>query len=369
MHNCKGIQGSIDYIEEHLADEISLDNLAAIAFFSKYHFHRLFKTGTGKTLMEYVRERRLTQATHELVYSSMTVTHIAYSLNFNSHDAFDKAFKRAYGVSPSEYRKNNVLKFTDITSKEGLKLNDFNLLNKTSCSIEDKRECLKVLDIIISLSKKSHKQGLLSLESEINERLPFLLQKGLELLLYGTEPLVLREILDNYIYAGNYNGKELLSRVLTRNGVLAMQMGEYPWVIRETLASFFGEDFSNEIKQHFGNNDEDKDAKIAGLISAIENQKPYSEATNLLENVFEKLDKRSIQRVLREVDITDLAIGMKGAKGVTQCRIIEGLPRSSVLILIELNDLIEGIGVAQIVDAQNRMIGQIKKLKAEGEIM
>lgn len=199
--------------------------------------------------------------------------------------------------------------------------------------------------------------------------MPFLLQKGLDLLLYGTEPLVLREILDNYILTGNYSGKELLSRILIRNGVLAIQMGEYPWVIREILASCFGEDFSNEIKQHFGRSDEDKDAKIAVLISAIENQKPYSEATKLLENIFEKLDNRSIQRVLREIDVVDLAFAMKGASGITQCKIIEGLPRNSVLILIELNDLIAGIGVAQIVDAQNTIIGQIKKLKTEGEIL
>lgn len=369
MDNCNGIKGSVDYIEEHLGEEITLDKLATLALFSKYHFHRLFKTDTGKTLMEYVRERRLTQATHELAYSSKTVTHIAYSLNFNSHDAFDKAFKRVYGISPSEYRKNMIIKLLNPISKEGSKLNDFTLLNKTSCSIDDKRECLLIVDIIISLSQKSHKQGLLSLESEMNERLPFLLQKGLDMLLYGTEPLVLREILDNYIYTGNYTGKELLSRVLIRNGVLAMQMGEYPWVIKETLASFFGEDFSNEIKQHFGNSDEDKDAKIAELISAIENQKPYSEATNLLESIFEKLDKRSIQRTLREIDITDLAVAMKGASGITQCKIVEGLPRNTVLILIELNELIGGIGIPQIVDAQNRIIGQIKKLRTEGEIM
>lgn len=96
MDNCNGIQRSIDYIEEHLAEEITLDNLAASAFFSKYHFHRLFKSDTGKTLMEYVRERRLTQAAHELIYSTKTITQIAYSLSFNSHDVFDKASK---GVS------------------------------------------------------------------------------------------------------------------------------------------------------------------------------------------------------------------------------------------------------------------------------
>lgn len=368
MSKSIGIQKSIDYIEEHLTEDITLDNLADIAFFSKYHFHRLFKSSIGKTVMEYVRERRLAQAAHELIFSAKTIAHIAYSLSFNSHDAFDKAFKRLYGVLANEYRKNMVMEFSKPILKECLEMNDFNILNNTSCSMEDKKECLQVLDTIISLSQTAHKHGLLSLESKVNENFPFLLQKGIELLLYGTEPLVLREILDNYIFTGNYIGKELLSRIVIKNGVLAMQMGEYPWVIREKLASLFGENFSKEINQHFGNSDKGKETKIEKFISEIENLKPYSEATNLLEKVFEKLDKRSIQRALREIGILELGVGMKGASGVTQCKIIEGLPQKSVLILIELNELIEDIGVPQIVDAQNSIIGYIRKLKAEGEI-
>jgi AraC family transcriptional regulator len=61
--------------------------------------------------MEYVRERRLNRAAFELIYSSKTITKIAYDLSFNSPDAFDKAFKRIYGITPKEYRKNMILKF------------------------------------------------------------------------------------------------------------------------------------------------------------------------------------------------------------------------------------------------------------------
>jgi AraC-like DNA-binding protein len=368
MNNSYSTQKSIDYIEEHLTEDITLGNLADLTFFSKYHFHRMFKFDTGKTVMEYVRERRLSQAAHELIYSSKTISEIAYSSNFNSHDAFDKAFKRVYGISPNEYRKNMILKFSNQMLKERFRMNDFNILRKASCSIDDKQECLQVLDMIIALSKKAHRQGLLSLEFEVNEQFPFLLQKGLDLLLYGTEPYALQEILDNYVFTGNYEGKDLLSRILIKDGIIAIQMGEYPWIIREKLSSFFGEDFSDEINKHFETDNRNKETKINKLISEIENLKPYSDATNLLEDAFKKLDKRSIQRVLREVDMVELAIGIKGASGIIQCKILEGLPRNSVLILIEIYELIGDIKAPQIVDAQSRIMGQIKKLKADGEI-
>lgn len=368
MSYCDNIRKSIDFIEEHLAEEITLEKLAERAFISKYHFHRLFRSNTGKTLMEYIRERRLAQAAYELVFSPKTITHIAYSLNFNSHDVFDKAFKRVYGVSPKDYRKNMIMRSSKPTSKECFKMNNIYNLSKSSLSSTDKQECLPVLDIMISLSKKAYKKGLLSLESEIDESSPFLLKKGIDLLLYGMEPLALQEILDTYVLTGDYTGKELLSRVLIKNGILEIQMGEYPWIIREKLSSFFGEDFSKEVNLYLGIDDKDEESRINVFISEIKNLKPYSDATSLLENTFEKLDIRSIQRALREIDIAELAVAIKGASGLTQCKIIEGLPKKSVITLLEINDLIADIGTPQIVDAQNRMIGQIKKLKAEGEI-
>lgn len=359
---------SIEYIEEHLKDEIKLDNLAELSFFSKYHFHRLFKAATGKSLMEYVRERRLTQAAYELAFSSKTITQIALSHSFNSNDAFDKAFRRVYGITPSEYRRNINQKNRSLTLREDYKMNYINSIGNLSCSIDEKRECLKLMELIVSLSKKAHMQGLLSLESEINDKHPFLLRKGIELMLYGIEPIVLQEMLDSYISAESYSGKELLSRIIIRSGILSIQMGEYPWIVRERLSSYFGEEFTEEISKCFGTDVESQKSKVDDFASRLQNIKPYSEATSLLEVVFEKLDHRSIQRCLREIDILGLAIGMKGASGKIQNKIIEGLSQKTKSILIELNEMIEDIQTPQIVDAQNIIIGHIKRLKVEGEI-
>lgn len=62
------IQRAIDYIEEDVMEKQTLSNLAHIAGFSEYHFHRVFQTMVGDSVMEYVRKRRLARAAYQLSY-------------------------------------------------------------------------------------------------------------------------------------------------------------------------------------------------------------------------------------------------------------------------------------------------------------
>ncbi len=364
------MQQSIDFIEQHLADDISLDKIAERAYLSKYHFHRIFKTTIGKTLMEYIRDRRLIRAAYELIGSSKTIGKIAIDLGFNSQDTFDKAFKRMYGITPKEYRRNATLRIIKHLSKGNQRMRETGFYHRIRCSEEEKKECLQVVDGIISLSKKQHGRGLLSLEAEINSEPHFLLQKGIQLMLSGTEPLVLREILGHYMDASKLSGKEFLSAVLIQEGLLAIQMGEYPWEIREKLIAFFGVDFVKEIREHFGVSNETTEQKIQDFLNRVKDKKLYSEVTNLLERPFQNFDKRSMQRILRELDIVILVTGMKGASGKTQIKIIESLPRKLVLDLIEAEEMfdIAELNLSQIIDAQNEILQAIKKLKVEGDI-
>lgn len=369
MSYFKKIQEAVDYIEENLSGDLSLEILAKKFSFSKYHFHRLFLSIVGKPLMGYVQERRLSQAAHQLIFSNQTVTKIALELNYGSPDVFERAFKRRYGLNPLEYRKKTNLKPPEMfPRKETRIMDDWNLCNKTACSDEEKHECLELLNIIIHLSKVAHRDGLLSLESETNDSWPFLLQKGLQLLLYGTEPLVLRQILENYIRAGGYEGKELLSRILIIEGILAIQMGRYPWEIRELLAGFFGEGYAKEIERNFGIDRENADRTIENFITGLRNQKTYSSATTILEHIVDRLDHHSLQRALRDIDLTELAAGLKGVEGKVGMKIVESLPKKTTLILVEIYDLLEDITAPQIVNAQNAIAGRIKKLRVEGEI-
>ncbi|HBF36240.1 MAG TPA: hypothetical protein DDW50_02850 [Firmicutes bacterium] len=365
----KNVRQSIDFIEQHLAEDIKLEHLAEMACFSKYHFHRIFKTMMGKTLMEYVRERRLRSAAHELIYSSRTIMRIAFDWGFNSQDAFDKAFKRMYGITPKQYRGLNLRMNGPFFLKGDSPMNDAYLNPILHCTLAEKKECLSIVDRMMSLSQKQHQQGLLSLEMELNADAPFLLQKGLQLMLSGIEPLMFKEILSNYIFTSQLSEKNFLAAILIKEGLLAIQMGEYPWEIRERLLSFFGMDFYNEIAEHFGIYNVSREIAIQNFIEAIKDNKACT-GTIMLDPIWEKLDQRSLQRILRELDIIELVSIMKAACGKTQLKIIDCLPKSLVLTLIEAAALfsLKELNIPQIVDAQNHILQKIKQLKVEGEV-
>jgi len=104
----KQIQGTIDYAEAHIAEELSLSRLARIAGLSDFHFHRVFLALAGDTIMEYVRKRRLARSAYELAHSDRRVLDIALDNGFNNHETFTRAFKRMFEMSPAEYRKQRI---------------------------------------------------------------------------------------------------------------------------------------------------------------------------------------------------------------------------------------------------------------------
>lgn len=96
----------IDFIGQHLDEEISLESLSDTFCISKFHFHRLFTAFTGLSLQQYIRWLRLKRAAHQLLISKdQSIINIAINAGFESHEAFSRAFKKACGLSPSQYRK------------------------------------------------------------------------------------------------------------------------------------------------------------------------------------------------------------------------------------------------------------------------
>ncbi|MEK5416624.1 MULTISPECIES: helix-turn-helix domain-containing protein [Paenibacillus] len=98
------IHNSIEFIENHLEEELNLDRIAKEAGFSKYHFHRLFQKYVGKSLAEYIRSRRLSSAAQLLLYSEERILDIALLYGFDSQEAFTRAFKGLYALPPAQYR-------------------------------------------------------------------------------------------------------------------------------------------------------------------------------------------------------------------------------------------------------------------------
>ncbi len=106
----KSLNEALDYIESHLNDEIDYNELERITGTSDYHFRRMFSFLAGMSLGEYVRNRKLSNATFDLLHEGMSVTETAFKYGYESVDGFSRAFREWSGISPSEVKKKNTLK-------------------------------------------------------------------------------------------------------------------------------------------------------------------------------------------------------------------------------------------------------------------
>lgn len=104
MDYVEEIQRGIDYIEQRLDEPIDLPSVSRAAGISHAHFQRIFKVVTGETLKAYVRSRRLAGALELLSGTEMRILDVAIASGFESQESFARAFKRLFGLTPTEYR-------------------------------------------------------------------------------------------------------------------------------------------------------------------------------------------------------------------------------------------------------------------------
>lgn len=104
-----GIQNAINYIEEHLLEEIDYEEVARQSYSSGYHFQRVFGILCGYTVGEYIRNRRLSLAGMELQTEKAKVIDVALKYGYDSPDSFAKAFQKFHGITPSRARVDGAV--------------------------------------------------------------------------------------------------------------------------------------------------------------------------------------------------------------------------------------------------------------------
>ncbi len=92
------------HIQAHLDEPLELEDLARVACFSPYHFHRVFRGLVGEPVQEHVRRLRLERAATSLKLQDRPVTELAFAAGYDSHEAFTRAFHAMFGISPSQFR-------------------------------------------------------------------------------------------------------------------------------------------------------------------------------------------------------------------------------------------------------------------------
>ena len=110
----------VEFIDRHLDEPLQLEMLASLANFSPFHFHRLFSAWMGETLGDYLRRRRLEVAAQRMISQpAVPVLQVALSVGFGSTEAFARAFKARFGMTPSSWRTAKDRNRSQVNRKAG----------------------------------------------------------------------------------------------------------------------------------------------------------------------------------------------------------------------------------------------------------
>lgn len=140
MNMLERMNAIIEYIEEHLLDELHMPTIAKVACCSETDIQKTFFALTNISIPEYVRRRRLTLAAHELQTEGASVLEIALKYGYTSPDSFCRAFKQMHETTPSAVRKGGCIlksygKITFVLTIKGVNAMNYKIVEKEEMHI------------------------------------------------------------------------------------------------------------------------------------------------------------------------------------------------------------------------------------------
>lgn len=134
------IEKALWFIESHFASEITLEDLAKSGGVSRFHMTRAFGEATGRSIMRYVRGRRLTEAAKALSKGAPDILSVALDAGYGSHEAFTRAFRDEFGVTPEMIRAQGHRKKIELV--EPIKMDERRLINLEPPRFENRERLL-----------------------------------------------------------------------------------------------------------------------------------------------------------------------------------------------------------------------------------
>ena len=109
MEYRKRVCQAMNYISQNIDRELSLEEIAGVAAFSRFHFHRIFKAVVGETVAQFTRRLRIEMAANRLLSNQFEdITTIAIECGFSSSQNFAKVFRQRFDMTPSQFRKSKI---------------------------------------------------------------------------------------------------------------------------------------------------------------------------------------------------------------------------------------------------------------------
>ncbi len=125
----------VDYVYDHLDEDLSSTKLAEIACFSEYHWHRIYRSISGETIAQTIRRLRLHRASVELMASEKSISEISKRAGYSAIESFSRAFQKSYGVPPASYRKDNRCDLYNFHQFEDDKMYDIEIESTESLNV------------------------------------------------------------------------------------------------------------------------------------------------------------------------------------------------------------------------------------------
>ncbi len=141
----KRINDIFIFIDENLDQELSLETIAKIGFYSPFHLHRIFKAITNETILEYVTRKRIEKVALILLnHQGINISELSLQYGFNSNSSFTRTFKKFYGISPTEFRKSNSNKFSKIGQLDSKNGQEYGIKEEYLCNINNHKNWIKM---------------------------------------------------------------------------------------------------------------------------------------------------------------------------------------------------------------------------------
>jgi len=247
---------------------------------------------------------------------------------------------------------------------------DFKLRKMMECKKEKKLSCVKLIDEIVGIANKARSHGVLALEDLIPGYDDYLLRTGLSLMVDGIDGETNREIMDTIITASGKTGAALMRQMIIRDGVLAIQNGENPRLIKIKLDAYLGEDILGMRKE-----EEDIDYLSDAEIYAL----PYAESDGELSGekqngdfTFDdlvRLRPTCIQRVLQQTDHRSIAIALSSAGDKVRRYVFSNLSKRTGRIIKEDIKYMGCLRKVDVEEAQQDILDIVRVLSETGDII
>lgn len=242
--------------------------------------------------------------------------------------------------------------------------------DRIRCQRSKKKECIELIASINTLSERARRMGLLALEDDLDKIKNPMMKKGLLLVVDGTDPVIVHNVLYSFMLTCYPRGIGLLKAVIILEGVLGIQSGDNPRLLAEKMSAYLGRDI--DLWETYRNNPDNNTGAGTGE-DAQGVPRHAGDVNSEVEGMdFERLAgmaDRFIQKILREVDTRDLAMALKGASAALQDKICSNMSNRAAMLLKEDMDYMGPVRMDDVICCQERILTIACRLAEAGEII